>query len=81
MFLGKSINKKFSWGSVQFLGIWWAMLKINKMEKKYSYAIAALDDLLAGTIYGQPQDSKSRDHNIWYSKFINYSSKAHLGKS
>ena len=74
MFLGKSIKKKFSWGSVQFLGIWWAMLKINKTEKKYISAIAAFDDLLAVSIYGQPQDSKSRDHNIWYSKFMNYSS-------
>ena len=56
------------------------VMKLNRMAKKFSSAIPALDNLLGVTIQGQPHDSKYRDHGIWCSKFMNESSQVRFGK-
>ena len=66
-FWGRVSKNNFRGEMCSFWRIGCAMLddmKLNKMETKFSSAIAALDDLLAVTIYGRPQDSKNRDHGI-----------------
>ena len=56
----KSIKR---WESVQFLAPRIDM-KLYKIKKKFSYAIAALDNLLAVTLKRPPQESKVCDHGI-----------------